>query len=220
MGKLMTEINTHAGNLRLVGGRLVLDFVNTVDCYTRAEPKDYLRRYTDLVIWGQHVDILTADTSRQLLQEAARRSTDAELIFTRAIALRWALYQIFSAAVDRRTLQTADLATVNITLAAAPTRSRIVQTSHGGYSWSWNVDANALDQILWPVVWSAADVLTSTDVARVGQCSGDRCTWLFLDTSHNHSRRWCYMQDCGNRAKARRHYQRHSARAEGERVTG
>jgi predicted RNA-binding Zn ribbon-like protein len=27
--------------------------------------------------------------------------------------------------------------------------------------------------------------------------------------SRNHSRRWCDMGDCGNRAKARRHYRRH-----------
>jgi len=35
-----------------------------------------------------------------------------------------------------------------------------------------------------------------------------RCAWLFLDTSRNHSRRFCSMDECGNRAKQRRHYQR------------
>jgi predicted RNA-binding Zn ribbon-like protein len=42
----------------------------------------------------------------------------------------------------------------------------------------------------------------------VRECSGDTCGWLFVDTSRNHSRRWCDMEDCGNRAKARRHYLR------------
>ncbi|HEV2391667.1 MAG TPA: CGNR zinc finger domain-containing protein [Verrucomicrobiae bacterium] len=36
-------------------------------------------------------------------------------------------------------------------------------------------------------------------------CQGDTCGWLFVDSSKNHSRRWCDMRDCGNRAKARRH---------------
>jgi len=29
-----------------------------------------------------------------------------------------------------------------------------------------------------------------------------------VDESRNGSRRWCSMKDCGNRAKARRHYHR------------
>jgi predicted RNA-binding Zn ribbon-like protein len=64
--------------------------------------------------------------------------------------------------------------------------------------------------MLWPVARSAADLLTSAEeLARVGQCADDRgCGWLFFDTSRNHSRRWCAMKDCGNRAKARRHYRR------------
>jgi len=41
----------------------------------------------------------------------------------------------------------------------------------------------------------------------------DGCGWLFLDETRNRSRRWCSMKDCGNRAKARRHYRRR--RAEG-----
>ncbi|MCL4825828.1 MAG: CGNR zinc finger domain-containing protein [Caldilinea sp.] len=35
------------------------------------------------------------------------------------------------------------------------------------------------------------------------------CGWLFFDASRNRSRRWCSMEDCGNRAKARLHYKRH-----------
>lgn len=38
------------------------------------------------------------------------------------------------------------------------------------------------------------------------------CRWLFLDVSKNKSRRWCDMKVCGNRAKARAHYQLSKAR--------
>jgi predicted RNA-binding Zn ribbon-like protein len=31
---------------------------------------------------------------------------------------------------------------------------------------------------------------------------------LFLDTTKNHTRRWCNMKICGNRAKARRFQER------------
>ena len=37
------------------------------------------------------------------------------------------------------------------------------------------------------------------------------CFWLFLDTTRNRSRQWCSMTSCGNREKARRHYQRQRA---------
>ena len=63
--------------------------------------------------------------------------------------------------------------------------------------------------MLWPIVESAAELLTSERRSRIGQCADDRgCGWLFLDATKNRSRRWCAMGDCGNRAKARRHYLR------------
>ena len=66
-------------------------------------------------------------------------------------------------------------------------------------------------RIFWPIAHSAVDLLTSEDIDRVGQCGDDRgCGWLFFDTNRNHSRRWCRMEDCGNRAKAHRHYHRQS----------
>ena len=62
-----------------------------------------------------------------------------------------------------------------------------------------------------PIVRSAAELLVSDQLDRVRECDGARCTWLFLDQSRNRSRRWCSMETCGNRAKARRHYRRTKA---------
>jgi predicted RNA-binding Zn ribbon-like protein len=62
--------------------------------------------------------------------------------------------------------------------------------------------------MLWPIASSAADLLTSERLKKVRLCEAKTCTWLFLDESRNHSRRWCDMKVCGNREKARRHYQR------------
>ena len=79
----------------------------------------------------------------------------------------------------------------------------------GGVAWSWEVDKDALDWPLYPIARSAATLLTSPERARVGECADDRgCGYLFLDTSRNRSRRWCSMEDCGNRAKAILHYER------------
>lgn len=39
-------------------------------------------------------------------------------------------------------------------------------------------------------------------------CTDDSCRWAFFDRSKNHSSRWCSMESCGNRAKARRFRQK------------
>jgi len=69
-------------------------------------------------------------------------------------------------------------------------------------------DEAAPDRLLWPIVYSAVRLLTDPQSARLRQCGGDKCTWVFIDESKNGSRRWCDMSVCGNRAKSRRHYQR------------
>ena len=62
--------------------------------------------------------------------------------------------------------------------------------------------------LLAPALWSAGDLLTGPQLARVRECANDKCLWLFLDESKNGTRRWCSMSACGNRAKAHRHYLR------------
>jgi predicted RNA-binding Zn ribbon-like protein len=76
------------------------------------------------------------------------------------------------------------------------------------FSWSWHEPQPRFDSLLWPVVRSAAELLTSPEAAHVRECASDRCSWLFVDRSRTKCRRWCDMKVCGNRAKARRHYER------------
>jgi predicted RNA-binding Zn ribbon-like protein len=48
---------------------------------------------------------------------------------------------------------------------------------------------------------------------RLKACPADDCLWAFYDRSRNHSRTWCEMEDCGNRAKARAYRERRRSRA-------
>src|SRR5207237_8218223 len=96
-------------------------------------------------------------------------------------------------------------------LPVALAHARLAPVS-AGYALHWPAAANAaaLDRMLWPVAYSAADLLSTPELlGRVGECADDRgCGYLFLDMTKNRSRRWFDMKDCGNRAKARRHYER------------
>jgi predicted RNA-binding Zn ribbon-like protein len=46
---------------------------------------------------------------------------------------------------------------------------------------------------------------------RLKACRAEDCRWVFLDDAKNHSRAWCSMKVCGNRAKARAYRERHRA---------
>jgi predicted RNA-binding Zn ribbon-like protein len=85
-------------------------------------------------------------------------------------------------------------------------RLQLVPTKHG-FTWEWT-EADHLEQILWQVVRSVIELLTTPELDRLRECAGVGCGWVFLDMSRNRSRRWCDMEECGNRAKAHRHYKR------------
>lgn len=210
----MAEIERYTSALHLQEGWLCLDFANTAEWHASDHPEEHLNRYSDLIDWAQQVGILTDREAQRLSQEAARRPADAAAVFERAIALREAIYRIFSTVAGGGSAETTDLATLNAALSGALVWSQIVPTAHG-FAWGWSDDENALERMLWPVARSAAELLTSQELNRVGVCADDRgCGWLFLDTSRNRSRRWCDMKDCGNRAKARRHYKRKRSASE------
>lgn len=95
-----------------------------------------------------------------------------------------------------------DLAALNNILARSGARRGLIPTVRG-YGWGWLDGPVRPERSLWPIAFSAARLLEGPDLARLKACDG--CGRLFLDASHNRSRRWCDMQGCGNRAKAARH---------------
>ena len=100
--------------------------------------------------------------------------------------------------------------------ALPPALARLeLRAVEGRFEWSWTLAGDELDAMLAPVIESAAELLTSVEHARIGECESTTCGRLFLDRSRNRSRRWCDMTVCGNRAKARRHYRRSKAASAG-----
>jgi predicted RNA-binding Zn ribbon-like protein len=55
-----------------------------------------------------------------------------------------------------------------------------------------------------------AEAMRSGTWTRLKACRSDDCRWTFFDGSKNHSRAWCSMAVCGNRAKARSFRERHA----------
>ena len=204
----MSKSATRAITWNLLGGRLCLDFANTVDWHASDQPEELLTGYAEFVSWSQQAGIPTEKQAKHLLRQAAERPEEALAVLDRAITLREAIYEIFAAVAHGQSPQASDLSTLNAALSEILARSQIAPTETG-FGWQWAGDEDALDRPLWSIARSAADLLTSDELQHVGQCADDRgCGWLFLDTSRNHTRRWCDIKDCGNRAKAHRHYER------------
>jgi len=138
-----------------------------------------------------------------LARRAEQDPRRAAAVYELGIALREAIWGVFSAIASGEAPRDADLALIGDAAAAGRARERLVY-DRSGVGWSLPADGDALERPLWEIASSAADVLTSAELDRVKECASDTCEWVFLDRSRNRSRRWCDMSDCGNRAKARR----------------
>ncbi len=210
----MEENREKIDRLSLIGGALCLDFTNLVNWRDSPNPKDYMGDYEDLVQWSAHAGILTPPPDAELVLLPSRQPAVAERVFMEARELREIIFRIFSAPAEGTDPPADDLGALNAFLSRSMAAAAF-EKEEDGFVLSFG-GGQGPDRMLPPIVWSAVQLLTSPDMRRVKVCSGDTCGWLFIDSSKNRSRRWCEMSDCGNRAKARRHYQKVKEKTERE----
>lgn len=196
-------------HVKFVGGQLCLDFVNTVGGRDAADVviRDKIGGYEDLLAWSVLAGILDRRRAPALLRCASQDPVTAGNVLARAVQLRESLYRIFNGEMGGCRILEMDAGILRRELSAARSAQTFAMQA-GHFAWKFPERIGALDRILWPVPLSAADLLTSDDLSHLGKCGGADCRWLFLDSSRNRHRRWCDMQDCGNRAKVRRFRQR------------
>ena len=180
-------------------------FANTLHWHASASPRETLHRYEDLLAWASAQQLLAAGSADSLARRARRAPQAAAAVYRRAIALREAIYRSFLALRDGAVPERGDVQRLNEEIQRALPHHR-VEFTDAGPRWTLAAGSAALDLPLWTIVHSALEVLLAEDLrARVGQCADpEGCGWLFLDLSKNRSRRWCSIQECGNRAKQRR----------------
>ena len=213
----MRDIPRADHDFEFIGGSVALDFANTLGGMHSAPTHEHLIEYADLVAFGRSAGTISPSQGRRLVDEAARQPARATAILRRAISLREAIWRVFDAFAKSARADAADLATIQEEELAAIRHARFEQSgSDVAYQWS---DELTLDRPLWDIARAAAELLRSKgDLARVRECGSATCEWLFIDKSRNHSRRWCDMNDCGNRAKVRRFRQRtHASKAKASR---
>lgn len=194
----------------LLAGHPVLDFVNTVAHHLPQVDGERLESFADLVSWGAATKLLAAGEADALAQRAGRAPLEAAAALGKARQLRAILNRILVALAREEVPDARWLRALNDAL--GPVIGGMEVTWRDG-ALAWSAERpDDLDILVRRVAWQAAQFLTSADLTYFRRCEGTNCAWFFLDTTRNHSRRWCSMNDCGAREKARRYYRRKKGR--------
>jgi predicted RNA-binding Zn ribbon-like protein len=82
---------------------------------------------------------------------------------------------------------------------------RIPAMTDGEITWTLSVPADRELAVRAVLTWAA---LAKRSPGRLRPCANGECHLFLIDHSKANTARWCSMAVCGNRMKARRHYQR------------
>ncbi len=186
---------------------LCLDFANTQYWRGSAPVTETLRGFDDLAGFLAGSAGFGDAALAPIRSWAREHPRKADALFAEAIALREAAYRAFSALAAGKPIRDADLTALKAAIAEAPGRRELARAD-GAYAWRVDPLRPSVPQLLTPVLWSAGDLLVNAGSRRIRQCANEKCLWLFVDASKGGTRRWCTMSACGNRAKARRHYEK------------
>jgi predicted RNA-binding Zn ribbon-like protein len=182
---------------QLIAGHPALDLVNTLDWRFRKNgPEELLKSYDDLLRFSAQSKVLTSSQTRRLPSAGTRT-------LQRCKELREAIAVIFYARLDGHRPSAASLKTLEWYFKAVRAQQTL-RWKESRLEWDWSATKGETELPLWALAMNASELMLSESMDRVQACDNPECRWLFLDTSKNHTRRWCDMKLCGNRMKARR----------------
>ena len=194
---------SRAATVTLLGGELALDFANTESGRGHESHQDHLQAPGDVAAWLSHAKAIGPDESRWLSGWATARPAEGAKLLAEAHALRRDVHAIAASIARKAPPPSAAMTRLNAfhghCLGCATLRP-----GGSAYHWGWDIERHPVHGALAPVAMSAIAILTGLDLARVKECGGAHCGWLFYDRSKNNTRRWCEMEICGNRAKQKR----------------
>ncbi len=190
-----------------------LDFLNSIASPWESEI-EWIGDGQELLAWLELAGLVPTSVLTRFRKEAVQEELDA--VAAQARQLReW--FRAFVADQAGRPLQAKaldDLGTIN-RLLAGDDGYRQIEASNvpqpggetNGPALRWRQDRRwrSLETLLLPLAEAMGDFVCRADFRRVKNCEGPTCTLWFHDVSQNHTRRWCSMAVCGNRAKAAAH---------------
>jgi predicted RNA-binding Zn ribbon-like protein len=188
-----------------VGNNLSLDFINT-KIAENGSLKDLLENFTDLAAWAVAANLLEKSEAERLIDQW-KDSAESSEAFARAIEFRETLREMFVNLTRGKTIGKAVIAAINREIQNQSGAIEIKKTENG-FEKLFRADFSEPRQLLAPVAESAADLLCYGNPLYLKKCENPECVLHFYDATKNHTRRWCSMAACGNRAKAAAFYER------------
>jgi predicted RNA-binding Zn ribbon-like protein len=186
---------------------LAIRFVNTAAWRLRETSEERMGDVASFDAWLKSNDVGTADERKRLGSQWRKDPETGVEVLQNALELREALYAILSARIAGRPPPDIALRRFNKIFTRA-LDGAVVAWRDGHLAFSGKPHRDGIE-IFRAIIISASELLTGSRSDRIKQCQDDRgCGWLFIDDSRGFNRRWCSMGDCGNRAKAHRHYAR------------
>ena len=188
---------------QLVAGDAALDLVNTLDNrFRETGAEELLASYDDLLRFTSQSGLLSERQAKKLKRLQASEAARAQVLH-QVKELRETMAAIAYAQLKGKELPARALVTLEKYFKQADAH-RHLAADQRQVAWNWRDLDRQIAAPLWLLAQTTADFLLSGRPSQLRCCASDTCRWLFVDTSKNHTRRWCDMKVCGNRMKARR----------------
>lgn len=179
-----------------LGDHPALDFLNTKPLL-KDQPQELLTDFPAVLRWFVAAGFLEKKSAERLkAQWAGSPRSDATLTSIRDFreSLRSTVLAIESTGrIPQRAIEE-----VNELLKQHPFSFRVVGTGmklKKKITFAWATP----EDLIGILANAVADLFSETDLKQIRKC--ETCVIHFRDTTKNHTRRWCSMQFCGNRAK-------------------
>jgi predicted RNA-binding Zn ribbon-like protein len=195
-----------SGRFLFIGGRLCVDFANTV----YQTPAGTLGGFDDVVAFLEASGAISHGEGRRLrtlARECPRRGATA---LARALALRGMLRALLAALAAGEPVRRQWVERVNAILRSDLGYPQLIANEGG---WSLATVASRRDPVaaLVPIARSAAELIEKGRGSPLRKCARPECVLYFYDASRTGRRRWCSMAVCGNRMKVAAHARRRRA---------
>jgi len=184
------------------GNDRCLDFINT-EMFEGDQRLDLLEDFTDIVDWLKASGLVGSETADEILID---KNINQQKVFKHVISFRSNLKNMVKELARGKLPGESGIKAINQILKTNKVYSQL--HNQNDRIELVTVPIKQSHDPLRLIAESAVELLTQKDLALVKKCNDPVCTLLFYDESKNHSRRWCSMNRCGNRAKASIHYRR------------
>src|ERR1700730_2100037 len=187
-----------------VAGELCLEFTNTVGDHSKTRDVERLTDWEALLKWAVAAGALDATEAQALRKISRRDPAAAGRSLQGLLNFRNVLFRMLSALAAGRTPVREDLEGVEIAVLGALRAAHLTQQNQT-FGWAIRSSETSIKTPMARIALSMLRLLQGDDLSRLRECQ--RCSWLFLDRSKSHGRRWCRAEACGNRARGACHYQ-------------